>query len=113
MPEHVHLLISEPRKGTPSTVLQMLKQRVSKKLRQRQRKTPVGQFRLAFPEPGENERAFRQVRFYDFNVYTNQKKREKLGYMHRNPLARGLVDHPKGLAVEQVGILRNGRAGAS
>ncbi len=29
MPEHVHLLISEPRKGTPSTVLQMLNQRVS------------------------------------------------------------------------------------
>ena len=28
MPNHVHLLISEPKKGTPSTVLQMLKQRV-------------------------------------------------------------------------------------
>ena len=29
MPEHIHLLISEPEKGTPSTVLQVLKQRVS------------------------------------------------------------------------------------
>jgi putative transposase len=29
MPNHVHLLMSEPKKGTPSTVLQMLKQRVS------------------------------------------------------------------------------------
>ncbi len=34
MPEHVHLLVSEPKKGTPSTVLQMLKQRVSRKMRQ-------------------------------------------------------------------------------
>ena len=95
MPEHAQLLISEPRKGTPSTVLQMLKQRVSKKLRKKQRKTSVGQLRLAFPEPVENLRSFWQGRFYDFNVYTNRKKREKLDYMHRNPLACGLVKHPK------------------
>jgi REP element-mobilizing transposase RayT len=35
MPERVHLLVSEPKKGTPSTVLQMLKQRVSRKMRQK------------------------------------------------------------------------------
>lgn len=28
MPEHIHLLMSEPPKGTPSTILQVLKQRV-------------------------------------------------------------------------------------
>src|ERR1700733_12882902 len=33
MPEHVHLLISEPARGTTSTVLQKLKQDVSRKLR--------------------------------------------------------------------------------
>src|ERR1700738_4284531 len=33
MPEHVHLLLGEPQKGTPSTVLQMLTQRTSRKLR--------------------------------------------------------------------------------
>src|SRR6202051_3753873 len=53
MPEHVHLLISEPWKGTPSTVLQMLKQRVSKKLRKKQRKNSVGTPGLAFLETGE------------------------------------------------------------
>jgi len=94
MPEHAHLLISEPRKGTPSTVLQMLKQRVSKKLR-KPRRNLVGQVGLALPEPVENLRAFWQARFYDFNVYTNRKKTEKLEYMHRNPLTRGLVNHPK------------------
>jgi len=29
MPEHVHLLIGEPKQGTPSTVLQRLKLRVA------------------------------------------------------------------------------------
>jgi putative transposase len=33
MPEHVHLLISEPKKGTPSKVVQVLKQRVSRAMR--------------------------------------------------------------------------------
>jgi hypothetical protein len=69
-------LIGEPGKGTPSTVLQMLKQRVSRKLRKGNRKSSVGQLRLAFLEPVENARAFWQARFYDFNVYTNRKKRE-------------------------------------
>jgi len=42
MPEHVHLLISEPKKGTPSTVLQVLKQCVPRKMRKRKRKSPGG-----------------------------------------------------------------------
>ena len=33
MPEHVHLLIGEPPPGTPSTVLQVLKEGVSSRLR--------------------------------------------------------------------------------
>ena len=37
MPEHVHLLISEPREGTPSTVLHKLKLSVARKLRKRKR----------------------------------------------------------------------------
>jgi putative transposase len=37
MPEHIHLLISEPAKGTPSTVIQVLKQRVSRRLRRKKR----------------------------------------------------------------------------
>src|SRR5437762_10228922 len=32
---------------------------------------------------------------YDFNVWTTKKRVEKLRYMHRNPLKRGLVDSPE------------------
>ena len=35
MPEHFHLLISEPEKGTPSTVMQVLKQRFAHNLLER------------------------------------------------------------------------------
>jgi hypothetical protein len=38
---------------------------------------------------------FWQPRFYDFNVYSHEKKKEKLEYMHANPVVRGLVKHPK------------------
>src|SRR3989304_1088523 len=35
MPDHIHLLMSEPEVGTPSVVMQVLKQRVSRRLRKK------------------------------------------------------------------------------
>jgi putative transposase len=95
MPEHVHLLISEPKEGTPSTVLQRLKLRVARRLRKRRRSGSADQMRLPFGETEEPLRAFWQARFYDFNVYTTGKRKEKLNYMHANPVVRGLVAHPR------------------
>jgi putative transposase len=86
MPNHVHLLISEPIKRTLSTVLQMLKQRVAKKMRERTQIT----LKRDISEP----HAFWQARFYDFNVYSQDKVTEKLNYMHANPVVRKLVGHP-------------------
>ncbi len=36
-----------------------------------------------------------QKRFYDFNVWSDRKRIEKLRYMHRNPVTRGLVASPE------------------
>jgi putative transposase len=36
-----------------------------------------------------------QKRFYDFNVWTERKRIEKLRYIHRNPVTRGLVASPE------------------
>jgi REP element-mobilizing transposase RayT len=55
-----------------------------------------------------------QRRFYDFNVWTARKRIEKLRYMHRNPVARGLVQEPeqwpwsscRSYAFEEVGAVR-------
>ncbi len=91
MPDHVHLLISEPPASTPSVVLKVLKQRVSRDLR---RRAGTGQSRL-FLEKDTDLPRFWQPRFYDFNVYSAKKRREKLEYMHANPVKRGLVEDPR------------------
>jgi len=36
-----------------------------------------------------------QKSLYDFNVWTERKRIEKLRYMHRNPVKRGLVKEPE------------------
>jgi len=95
MPNRVHLLISEPKKGTPATALQMLKQRVSRKMRKNKYPTPKAQLPLKFPKFTADLPQFWQSRFYDFNVYSHKKKKEKLEYRHANPVNRGLVKHPK------------------
>jgi putative transposase len=48
MPEHVHLLLSEPRKGALSKLLQVLKQRVSHALRGQRKAGSGGQLSLDF-----------------------------------------------------------------
>ena len=94
MSAHVHLLISEPRKGTPSTVMQVLKQRVSRELRRRKRRTLPGQLQLPFSRITAALPQFWQRRFHDFNVWSARKRTQKLEYMHRNPVTRGLVARP-------------------
>ena len=77
MPEHVLLLVTEPEPAKLSLALQMLKQNVARQLRE--------------PEGG----SFWQPRYYDFNVWSEAKRIEKLRYIHRNPVRRGLVTRPE------------------
>jgi REP-associated tyrosine transposase len=95
MPEHVHLLFGESKKGAPSSVVHSLKLRVSKKMRRGRRKQSASQRTLPFREGERELPQFWQKRFYDFNVYSAAKRREKLEYMHRNPVTRRLVNDPK------------------
>ena len=75
MPEHAHLLLSEPRRSSMAVVLQVLKQCTSRRLKS-----------------GGGE-AFWQRRY--FNVWSEKKRVEKLRYMHSNPVVRGLVEEPQ------------------
>jgi REP-associated tyrosine transposase len=93
MPEHVHVLMSEPPGETPSKAIQKLKQRVSRRLRKRRKYVAANQLRFEFGK--EEAPAFWQARFYDFNVYSAGKKSEKLNYTHANPVIRKLLKHPK------------------
>jgi putative transposase len=111
MPEHVHLLISEPSGCTPSMVLKVLKQRVSRDLRKKKRGGRAGQLRLSFMSGAADLPRFWQPRFYDFNVYSANKKREKLEYMHANPVTRGLVEHAKDWPWSSFSFYAKGEAG--
>lgn len=92
MPEPIHLLLSEPEVGSPSTVMQVLKQRTAHVLLPKRKRRDPQQRELFGEEP---RRAFWQARFYDFNVWSDKKRVEKLRYMHDNPVKRGLVESPE------------------
>jgi len=77
MPEHVHLLVSEPERGLLATAIQAMKQSVARRL------------------PLRSAEPFWQARYYDFNVWSERKRIEKLDYMHWNPVKRGLVSRPE------------------
>ena len=95
MPEHFHLLASEPEKGNPSTVMQVLKQRFARRLLSQLRCADgPGQLSLWDTEAIAAAHVW-QRRSYDFNVWSEHKRIEKLRYMHRNPVARGLVREPE------------------
>jgi putative transposase len=94
MPEHVHLLIGESETVSPAKVVQVFKQRLSRRMRARKR-AEAKQLRLRFSEGEAELRRFWQRRYYDFNVYTRAKLREKLDYMHANPVKEKLVAHPR------------------
>ena len=76
MPEHVHLLVSEPKRYQLATTLNVLKAETSKRLK-------------------GDRKQFWQIRYHDFNVITHKKFVEKLRYIHRNPVERGLVAKPE------------------
>ena len=77
MPEHVHLLTNEPVKDTLATFLQIFKQLSSRKMK------------------SADQKQFWQSRYYDFNVSSGEKFIEKLRYIHRNPVKRGLTAKPE------------------
>jgi putative transposase len=95
MPEHVHLLLSEPERENLALVLQMLKQMVSRNLQSvggASNREGGPSYREA---KGGDVQPFWQARYYDFNVWSEEKRVEKLRYIHRNPVKRGLVERPE------------------
>src|SRR5713226_5525355 len=76
MPEHVHLLLSEPPQDTLADALKSLKQGVSRRL--------IG-----------DADHFWQKRYYDFNIRNYPQFVEKLRYIHRNPVKGGLCERPE------------------
>ncbi len=82
MPEHVHLLVSEPGRAQLSNAIQSLKIAVAK--------------RSAGTRNLHGERApLWYRRYYDRNIRSYSDFVEKLRYIHFNPVKRGLCDGPE------------------
>jgi putative transposase len=79
MPDHVHLLVSEPDRELLCTAIQALKISFA-------RRAPAGGY--------QGEMPFWQKRYYDHNVRTATSFDDKLRYIHRNPVKRGLCAEP-------------------
>jgi putative transposase len=76
MPEHIHLLVSEPERNTLADALKSLKQGVARRL--------IG-----------DADHFWQKRYYDFNIRNHAQFLEKLHYIHWNPVKAGLCERPE------------------
>jgi putative transposase len=106
MPEHVHLLVSEPEIGNLAEAMHYLKLSFSKRARSltgaqvsvQRKDANLGHQRMDAnlghqQALGPNE-PFWQKRYYDRNVRSVREFGIKLRYLHRNPVKRGLVREP-------------------
>jgi len=73
MPEHVHVLFSEPARGNPSLVLAALKQTFAHRLLREIRAKTVAQTNALWSTPAAVGHVW-QRRFYDFVVFTEKKR---------------------------------------
>ena len=81
MPEHIHLLVSEPAAGVLPKFMQILKSKVSLQARKQRAAT------AEIPH-------FWQERYFDHNVRNHEGFVTQLRYIHRNPVKRGLCKDP-------------------
>jgi putative transposase len=79
MPEHIHLLVSEPEVKDLAKAIQALKISVARR-------------RMRYHD--KDGTTLWQKRYYDHNVRTYESFVEKLRYIHRNPVKRGFVARP-------------------
>ncbi len=82
MPEHVHLLLSEPEQGTLARAMQSLKSASARVARGARAE------RVGTPTP------FWQTRYYDRYMRDYDEFLEKLRYIYRNPVKRRLCSSP-------------------
>ncbi|MFZ2633188.1 MAG: transposase [Desulfosalsimonadaceae bacterium] len=90
MPDHVHAMVAFHEPGVLSTFMNQWKRRSSIQLK--------NLFRSGLDSYGgkmDPESPMWQAKYYCFNVFSENKVREKLAYMHYNPVKSGLVNRPE------------------
>ena len=99
MPEHIHLLLQPAPESRISDILWRIKRRVTHRALQHLTAADPSfiEERMMDRQPsGRTARRFWQRGGgYDRNIWTVSELREKIEYIHANPVRRGLVAHPR------------------
>ncbi len=91
MPEHDHLLVSEPDHDSLADAIHYLKLSFAKRWRGHRTQVSVQRTDANLGHLG----SFWGKRYYDRNVRDYEEFKVKLRYLHRNPVTRGLVAEPE------------------
>ena len=97
MPDHIHLIIWPFGKATVSDIMRDFKKFTSIRIIRQAEVECRTDWLVAFQQAGEDtnrsDNKVWQDSYWDENVYTERFLRQKLNYVHRNPLRAGLVEH--------------------
>jgi REP element-mobilizing transposase RayT len=88
MPDHFHALIMPKQGYNISSVVQKVKSLFAYNMR---------------------KGSVWQKSFYDFIIYSEEKCREKLNYIHANPVRKGIVKDPRDYEFSSINYLEKNR----
>lgn len=108
MPDHVHLLISESGSIRPAKIIQVFKQRLSRRMRGRKR-TGKGQLTIPFPEADGGLRRFWQRRYLRLQRVLTGEVAGKIALHARESPRRKPRSASRRLALEQLVLLLSRR----
>jgi REP element-mobilizing transposase RayT len=96
MPDHIHLLVWPYGTATISDFMRDFKEFTAKRIVRQAQIEGLTEWTTAFAQGGEEtgrgQNKVWQDSYWDTNVFTQRFLRQKLNYIHRNPLRAGLVD---------------------
>ncbi len=98
MPDHIHLLLWPQGEHTVSDFMRDFKGFTAKRIARQARAEERDEWVKVFEKSAENTPNSIKVwqdDFWDKAIFRVRFLREKLNYMHRNPLRAGLVDSPE------------------
>jgi putative transposase len=100
MPEHIHLVTSNPEEGSLSDIMRDFKRFTSKEItRELEKQNKVSLLntlqKSAAKAKGNTEYKVWQGGFHPESIYSETFLKQKVEYIHYNPVRRGLVSRPE------------------
>ena len=99
MPDYLHLILWPFGAATIPDIMRDYKKFTSKRIIRQAEVEGIEEWSAAFRRAGqETDRSTHKVwqdSYWDVNIYSERFLREKLNYIHRNPVRAGLVENPE------------------